>query len=500
VNDTPVRLDRVQGNIVPGFVPDSQALLALRIVDPTAARDWLAALVPDVTTGAQVYACRAEKSFDGPWLNVALSQAGLTALIGGEPGLTDEAFTEGLAARSALLGDDGHPEDWVVGSPARPLHVLVIVAGSANAVARKARQVLLRAAESGLVQVWSETGTRLGERGAAREHFGFRDGVSEPAVRGLPVASRGDAFGPGDGTGAFRLNPDGPQYAAPGTPLIHAGSFVFGYPKQHPSHPVRPWLPARAGPQWTDDGSYLVFRRLRQDVDRFEEFLAREGERVAAVMGWDPANAAESLGAYLIGRWKSGVPVIQTATTDPVTPGHDPYGGTSNGRHSNDFDFANLPVGTAPAFGEGRDPLGLACPGSAHIRKVNPRTGHTDQGGLEDTLTRRILRRGMPYGPPHRAGDGKDRGLHFLCYQTSIVDQFEFLTRIWSNSPSAPRGGGMDLLIGQCRGGMRAAYLHGPHGRQVTVATAEAFVVPTGGEYLFAPSTEGLRGLADGAF
>ncbi|GIJ43409.1 peroxidase [Virgisporangium aliadipatigenens] len=461
MNDTPLRLDRVQGNVVPGFVADAQALLALRIVDPAAARSWLAALVPDVTTGAQVYACRAEKSFAGPWLNVALSHAGLTALLGTEPGLTDEAFTEGLAARSALLGDDGHPEDWVVGSPSRPVHVLVIVAGSPQAVSRKARQVLLRAAESGLVQVWSETGTRLGERGAAREHFGFRDGVSEPAVRGLPGGSE-----------PFRVAPDGPQYASPGAPLIHAGAFVFGYPRQHPSHPVRPWTPASAGPQWTDDGSYLVFRRLRQDVDRFEEFLAREGERVAEAMGWAPRAAAESLGAFLVGRWKSGAPVIR---------------GTANGRPDNDFDFTDPP-----------DPLGLACPGGAHIRKVNPRTGHTDQGGPEDTLTRRILRRGMPYGPPHRAGDGKDRGLHFLCFQTSIVEQFEFLTRIWSNSPSAPRGGGMDLLIGQCRGGMRAAYLHGPDGRQVTVSTAEAFVVPTGGEYLFAPSTEGLRGLAEG--
>jgi hypothetical protein len=150
------------------------------------------------------------------------------------------------------------------------------------------------------------------------------------------------------------------------------------------------------------------------------------------------------------------------------------------------------------------DPLGEICPASAHIRKVNPRGGYTEQGGLEDTLTRRILRRGIPYGPklddPLAADEQErnvDRGLHFLCYQTSIVDQFEFLTRMWINSPSAPRGGGMDLLVGQRPGQPRTCYLRLGSTGPIVLETTERFVIPTGGEYLFVPSIYGLGKLAD---
>ena len=178
---------------------------------------------------------------------------------------------------------------------------------------------------------------------------------------------------------------------------------------------------------------------------------------------------------------------------------------------ANHFDFTNrlrpalLDVQhDSDAFPDGvADPLGNVCPNSAHIRKVNPRTGYTEQGGLEDTLARRILRRGIPYGPAVHDLDNmtdaegrQDRGLLFICYQTSIVRQFEFLISEWSNSPSAPRGGGLDLLVGQ-RGDLpRSCFLVGPDGGPVEVTARERWVVPTGGGYFFIPSVHGLHALA----
>jgi Dyp-type peroxidase family len=264
---------------------------------------------------------------------------------------------------------------------------------------------------------------------------------------------------------------------------------VFGYPAQNPNDPVRAGVPVDAGPAWADDGSFLVFRRLNQDYAAFWAFLADEATR----LGMTP----EAVGALVVGRWRSGAPVIRTARSRPAGPGRDDPDLGRDREASNDFDFSGAPA-RGHAYENGQDPLGLACPASAHIRKVNPRAGYTDQGGQEDTLTRLILRRGIPFGPLFVDAPRQERGLHFLCYQTSIVDQFEFLTRVWSNSPVAPRGGGIDLAVGQHEDPSRTAFLARPGGARATVPVTAGlpFVVATGGEYLFAPSKDGLRHIA----
>jgi hypothetical protein len=96
---------------------------------------------------------------------------------------------------------------------------------------------------------------------------------------------------------------------------------------------------------------------------------------------------------------------------------------------------------------------GPVCPHAAHIFKVNPRDRATNLGPDFDTLTRRILRRGIPFGAPLGGlqDDGVSRGLHFLCYQASIVDKFEILQQNWANNTGAPTGGGNDLIIGQTK-------------------------------------------------
>ncbi|MBR8840149.1 MAG: Dyp-type peroxidase [Stigonema ocellatum SAG 48.90 = DSM 106950] len=146
----------------------------------------------------------------------------------------------------------------------------------------------------------------------------------------------------------------------------------------------------------------------------------------------------------------------------------------------------------------------MICPHAAHIRKVNPRDDGTDTGGTNDTLARRILRRGIPYGVPlsDTATEADDplkgnRGLLFISYQTSISDQFEFLVNRWTNQKNVPKNGGHDPVIGQ------NGKLGDNRSRQFEIALNDSpsetfsitreWVIPTGGGYFFAPSISALK-------
>jgi deferrochelatase/peroxidase EfeB len=207
------------------------------------------------------------------------------------------------------------------------------------------------------------------------------------------------------------------------------------------------------------------------------------------------------------------------------------------------------------------DRLGLVCPFSAHIRKVYPRDDETlnrdypvpqlngapittIDGQHEvvpnenDVQTHRLLRRGIPFGRPLRHGDAfstpdepleedhADRGLLFLAYQTSIEDQFEFITKNWANNPDfkEPEGSdvrplaegkprepnersGYDPIIGQNNreGQNRVREFtvgfvdQDGQRRAARLSTADAdgngleWVIPTGGGYFFAPSISAMR-------
>ena len=261
--------------------------------------------------------------------------------------------------------------------------------------------------------------------------------------------------------------------------------------------------PPELNPKWLKNGSLLVFRRLKQNVVGFDTFLREEAARLASTQDFAGINASR-LGAMLIGRWPSGAPVIRTPFADIPELG-------ANSLLANDFAFeTDTPL---PKFLPGKgvddrfpratgDRLGALCPHASHIRKVNPRDQDTDKGDQFDTLKRRILRRGIPYGRPLAIADagslpiddGIDRGLHFLCYQTSIVEQFEFLQTDWANSFNNPKPRGIDFVIGQGSDATREAELLTLAGGSQTVSTDQQFVTATGGGYFFAPS---LSALAD---
>lgn len=298
--------------------------------------------------------------------------------------------------------------------------------------------------------------------------------------------------------------PEAWLYGRPGQYLVWPGSFVFGYetPGADPMLPAPPTLP---GPAWSRNGSYVVYRRLRQDVAGFRA-LAVEQAQALAQQGMAGVTAS-TLEASLFGRWPSGAPVSRVPGGDDPALGRDPLA-------NNHFDFAaDTPTlqlaggGTTNTFPEAHaDPVGLTCPLAAHIRKVNTRDLASDQGGRRSSFQRRLLRRGLPYGSalPHSGPDPDDgnRGLMFLSYQSSIVNQFELLNGAWMSDPIAPRSpGGHDIAIGQNgqpgENRERRCVLFGRDGAGRlmlgNVCAMKDVVIPTGGGYFFSPSISAMR-------
>jgi deferrochelatase/peroxidase EfeB len=199
----------------------------------------------------------------------------------------------------------------------------------------------------------------------------------------------------------------------------------------------------------------------------------------------------------MVGRWPSGAPLVETPDRDNPCLGDD-----------NDFGYYRT------------DPLGLACPLGAHIRRVNPRDSLDPQPGTDASLAvndgHRLLRRGRSYGPgsgtpaaarPAAAGNnghaerlaradvapGSGTGLHFICLVASLIRQFEFVQHTWLNNPTFH---GLyddtDPLIGSRH----------PRGATFTVPARPVrrryrdlpqFVRTRGGAYFFLPGISALR-------
>jgi deferrochelatase/peroxidase EfeB len=348
----------LQGGIVRGYGQRfgfARHLFA-RVREPRAARAFLAALADPVTT-EQEWSGRPDTT-----LNVALSYRALAAL--GLPAWILDGFPaelrDGMAARADRLGDD--PTTW--DDELRELEVLLVVhAQSADALEAEAGrwERALGAPESGLELAHAQPAALLGQQ---REHFGFTDGFSQPAIEGV---AREDVRGQGI-----------PYKRVPWWPLsrtrwraIKPGEFVLGYEDEDRG-------PAPAPPAPFDrNASYMVWRKLGQDVGGFRAQLAEQARRLAL--------DEELVAAKLVGRWRDGSPLVLRPD------GPDPELGNDK-RRVNDFRY-------------GDDQRGLRCPRGAHVRRTNPR----DTLGWEGRLTarHRILRRGMPYGPalPDGAAD-----------------------------------------------------------------------------------------------
>jgi Dyp-type peroxidase family len=447
VESAVIELGDLQGGIVRGYgstYPVARHLFA-QVRDPGAARRFLADLWDPVTTAEEWQ----RGSFPQTTLNVALSFRALQALgvpealLGGFP----EEFCAGMGARAEQLGDDPGAFD----DELRELEVLLVVHGQdADVLDAEAQRWEGELAGGGLELSHAEPGGLLG---GAREHFGFTDGFSQPAIEG---AARQDI--PGQGI-AYKRHPWWPlsrmRWRA-----IKPGEFVLGYEDEDRGPAPAP------PPPFHRNASFMVWRKLHQDVATFRAQLAEQ----AATLGLDE----ELLAAKLVGRWRDGSPLaLRPDAPDPVL--------------GNDKDRAN-------DFRYGNDAKGLRTPRGAHVRRANPR----DALGWEARLSarHRILRRGMPYGSPLPDGepdDGAARGLLFVCLQASIARQFEIVQERWCNDGNAF---GLGAEGDPIAGGPARPTRHIIEGDPPRFASLmRSCVECRGGEYLFVPSIAALRAL-----
>ncbi|MET9700870.1 peroxidase [Streptomyces sp. NPDC006529] len=496
----PLRADATtQGDVLAGFRKDHVCLLLVHFHEPEKGRGWLGRLLPELSTTDKVTrfngdfsAARRLRNGVDPsmsvlWTGVSLTHTGLGVLADKDPfpavpaGSTAEAFRDGAAARAEQLGDTGDsaPEGWLFGAGGEDVHAVLTLAADdpaslAAAVERHRRDLDGAGAEV----LFRQDGATLPGALRGHEHFGFLDAISQPGVRGFDAADPANAA-------AVR--------GRPGARLIPAGEFLVG----HERVGGRP----AALPAWATGGSFHVVRRLAQDVPGWWE---QAGECLAELKksGAAPADADASwLAARLVGRWPGGAPVASCPAAERVPlPGED-IDGT--------LDFHD-------------DPQGWTTPLFSHIRKSNPRAGLTPAPGrpplpAADLDNRRIIRRGIPFGPPHpaaghgvaqgsgaRAAPGGDaaRGLLFISHQADLVEQFEFIAKRWINNADFPPGRhplpGADPVIGAGSAATFESPSASGTGSRATTLAFRRHVRTEGTVYAFTPSLPALRALAEG--
>ena len=507
----------IQGIAVPGFFKPHQVLLGL-LYQRTPERleallGFLRDLTPQVSSAAVTLrdrrdfrsGARKTRTKRFPLIAIGFSFHGLFDLTPGADAIPSPAFKNGLARRSALLGDPtdpkspGHPNNWRVGGPTTELDILIIVAGDTKAAAAACAAKLEKALKAIKVRVVREVGgvrTDVPHQ-KGHEHFGFDDGVSQPGIRGRASNDPRDFITPRHvDRSEF---PAAAMFGYAGQDLVWPGEFVIGYPQTGPD-PLIPGPELAATPSWTRNGSFLVYRRLRQDVGLFWRTMRAQAKRLSRLPGFEGLYDVE-LAAKLVGRWPSGAPLSRTPTKDIDKLGHDKL---SNNHFRFDSDTPRLKlVDGKDSFELAKaDPIGAACPLASHIRKVNTRDAPSDTGARSSTYERRILRVGVPFGPSAKdryatSRPGKpDRGLLFLGIQSSIEEQFEFLQARWMNDDSRPKApSGHDMIVGQnspTADGTRRCVLFGAGLAQAEVEAADQFVTPTGGGYFFVPSISAL--------
>lgn len=472
----------IQGDVIAGFKKDHVQLLFLKFDDATRARTWLRRLKPRIATTRQVAAFNAAfsqargntggddpKALTAVWRSVSFTHGGMQTLTGKDPfpgtaeGTTQHAFKQGSAVRAGMLGDTGEnsPENWLFGdSNAQPVHAVLTIAADRVADLRAAlAQERQEASVHKVVIIFEQDGgTLLGDR-RGKEHFGFKDGVSEPAVKGFdqPDPMRQEW-----------------KNGHPGTRIIPAGEFVVG-------EETVSGKPSGL-PEWARNGSFHVVRRLGQDVPGWWAQIGARLKELKNAKAVPPEATTEWLAARMVGRWRSGTPVAKCPHADMPS---DP-----EAANDNDISFAN-------------DLEGEITPLFSHLRKTNPRDGLLFQEGETPVPEkgnldgRRIMRRGIPYGlpfdPAGAGGHGPDaaRGLVFVSYQADLVRQFEFIQKDWVIETGFPKRDpqvGADPMIGPTTDVSFA-------GKQVRF---EQFVRTEGAVYAFTPSLSTLDRLADG--
>ncbi len=407
--------------------------------DAKQGRAWIDGIRDKVLSAA---AATTSLNSDKRWVSVALTWSGLRALGIDDAALASfpDEFRQGMAARARMLGDIGanDPAHWVGDLASPDLHAVAILfardAGERERVTREHQDFLTT-----LPGVQRLSGLDLDAfppLDYAHDHFGYRDRLSQPEIEGSgtePTPGSGQALKPGE--------------------------FILGYPDENgpPAGLPQPDILAR-------NGTFMVYRRLEEHVGAFRDFLRKQGGPTK--------DGQELIAAKLMGRWRSGAPLVLAPDKDDPALGLDM-------QRNNNFNYAKM------------DPVGYAVPLGSHIRRMNPRDTAVNMN------RRRMIRRGATYGPPLPEGaaeDGVERGIAAFILCASIVRQFEFAQNVWINDPNFHElGNEHDPIIGHQDGSFDMTIPKRPIRRKIT--GLPSFTTVRGGAYFFLPGIKALHHL-----
>lgn len=435
----PLELDDIQSGVLrPRPTPFTATYIILRIDDRGAGRELMRRLGAVVASAANPISPTRDT-----WVSAAITFQGLKAIGVPEASLESFpiAFKQGMAARANRLGDVGEssPERWEKPLGSADVHVVLTAVSTDDTTLES---VVVRAGKAlhelrGVTAIWRQDCHVLPDE---KEPFGFKDGISHPAIEGSGI--------PGTNPNELPLK---------------AGEFVLGYPDEIGDGPPIP-QPDVLG----RNGSYIVFRKLHQRVAAFRQYLKANA---------DSPQAEELLAAKMMGRWRSGAPLALTPESD------DPQIGSDSTRNNSFLYKAD-------------DPIGYRTPLGSHIRRMNPRDA--DIAGV--MRIHRMIRRGSGYGPPLPDNvledDGVDRGLMFAFVGANLGRQFEFVQSEWMNDGAFfGNGHERDPVTGAGDDTGTFSMPRRPIRRQLQ--GLPRFVVTRGGEYCFLPSLSALRWLAE---
>lgn len=455
-----VDLGDIQGNIVKAYgrygFPVARYVV-YHISSAEVGRQFIADLAPMVTTSV-------------PWLgqstipavttNVAFTYEGLRHLDVPEDtlhGFSDE-FSMGMKARRDIIGDTGPNHFsrwdpiWNAEEPGETQHVHILIAINAKTEEllesryQQIRKVLASAIakfpeikKPGVTQLVGHRGpgtdnlpyqpaAALAGRGD-KEHFGYSDGISGTFFRDCgedPML----VIGGGKPTGKD------PRTLAGWEPL-EPGEFILGHPDESGAYPEAP-----GPPLFSKNGTFLVYRKLHQNVASFHSYLEDEGRRFP--------GGKEALAAKFTGRWRNGAPLVSFPTEVEANA----FVGEAMALQQRVWAKTATPQEQARlaelklqfvAFDYVDDIEGARCPFGSHTRRMNPRSAlQFDQKGAFGnpafdtpgalTNRRRLLRRGLPYGQveEHPTDDG-DHGVVLMLLNADLSRQFEFVQQQWVN-------------------------------------------------------------------
>jgi Dyp-type peroxidase family len=412
--------------------------VVIRIDEVAQGREMLHRIIPYITPAEEWWTPSIPA-----WLGIAFTYQGLKAL--GLPKVSldsfPEEFRQGMTARAEILKDfgDNAPPNWEYPFGTSDMHIVLAVYSkddkSLDAVLKQARQ-----SHSDLPGISVVYRMKFSELPDGRNPFGFKDGLHNPHV---------------EGSGA---NPP-PGYDT----TVKAGEFIMGYPDElgHTATSPEPEVLRR-------NGTFIAVRKFHTKVAAFRKFLREQASS---------SQEEELIAAKMVGRWRSGAPLV-------LAPDHDdPKLGTDPNRN-NDFNYSE-------------DMEGLKCPFSAHIRRLNPRDALKND--LVAVNLHHVLRRATNYGPPLPEGvledDGAQRGGVFLLIGAHIKRQFEFLQSQWvTDGDFIGHGREQDPIIGNSQGD--GIFTIPQHPIRRRLHGLPQFVVVRGGEYCFMPGLRALKWLA----